>query len=211
MESNRTRGETGTTGRERAIVTGAPSGIGRAVAVRLARRGTIVSIVGRNEAAARAAADEVQKAGGVAFINVFDVADPAQVEAGVERFVKSHGGVETVVSAAGIAVTGTATTTSLADWKRVMDTNLNGSFYLARFTIPELIKTRGTFTAISSDAGVQAACGYAAYTTSKHGLQGFVKCLALDYGRLGVRSNAVCPAFVETPMADQLLKDVTPE
>jgi meso-butanediol dehydrogenase/(S,S)-butanediol dehydrogenase/diacetyl reductase len=90
-----------------------------------------------------------------------------------------------------------------------MATNLNGAFYLARYTIPFLIQSRGTFTAISSDAGVQAAAGFAAYIASKHALNGMVKSMALDYGKHGVRCNAVCPAFVETPMADALLKDAS--
>jgi meso-butanediol dehydrogenase / (S,S)-butanediol dehydrogenase / diacetyl reductase len=197
-------------GRERAIVSGATSGIGRAVAIRLAQRGALVALLGRNSTAADAVAAEVISAGGTALAITTDVTSFQQVEAAVARFVGDYGGLETVVSCAGIAVTGTATSTTLEDWHRVLDTNLNGTFYLARCTIPELVKTRGTFTAISSDAGVQAACGFAAYCASKHALQGLVKCLALDYGRYGVRCNAVCPGFVETPMAEQLLKDLSP-
>ncbi|MGE3598500.1 MAG: SDR family NAD(P)-dependent oxidoreductase [Dehalococcoidia bacterium] len=196
--------------RERAIVSGATSGIGRAIAVRLARRGAVVGILGRSSAAAQEVAAEVTRAGGVPFIAQTDVADVRQVEAAVRGFVAEHGGIETVVSSAGILVTGTVTDTLLADWDRVFATNLNGTFYLARFTIPELIKTRGTFTALSSDAGVQGSCGFAAYTATKHALHGLIKCMALDYGRFGVRSNAVCPAFVETPMTENVLKAMTP-
>ena len=77
--------------------------------------------------------------------------------------------------------------------------------------MPELVKTKGSFVAISSDAGVQGAQGFAAYATSKHALHGLIKCMALDYGPQGVRSHAVCPAFVETPMADELLASASPE
>jgi meso-butanediol dehydrogenase / (S,S)-butanediol dehydrogenase / diacetyl reductase len=210
MPQNRQPTSPGQVTRERAIVSGATSGIGRAVAVRLAARGAIVALLGRNAAAASDVAGEVIAAGGIPFVAPADVTHAGQVEVTVSRFVAEYGGIETVVSAAGIALTGSATDTSLSDWDRVLATNLNGSFYLARFTIPELIKTRGTFTAISSDAGVQAACGFAAYCTSKHALQGLVKCLALDFGKYGVRCNAVCPGFVETPMAEQLLRDLSP-
>jgi meso-butanediol dehydrogenase/(S,S)-butanediol dehydrogenase/diacetyl reductase len=210
MPQNRQTISAAPTERERAIVSGATSGIGRAVAVRLAERGAIVALLGRNAAAANTVAGEVIAAGGIPFVASTDITDPQQVEQSVLQFVAEYGGVETVVSSAGVAIAGTATDTSLGDWDRVLRTNLNGSFYLARFTIPELIKTRGTFTAISSDAGVQAACGFAAYCASKHALQGLVKCLALDYGKYGVRCNAVCPGFVETPMAEQLLKDLSP-
>src|SRR3984957_5717265 len=210
MPQNRQTISTAHAQRERAIVSGATSGIGRAVALRLAERGAIVALLGRNAAAANAVAGEGIAAGGTPFVAPTDITDPNQVEQSVLQFVAEYGGVETVVSSAGVAVAGTATDTSLSDWDRVLRTNLNGSFYLARFTIPELIKTRGTYTAISSDAGVQAACGFAAYCASKHALQGLVKCLALDYGKYGVRCNAVCPGFVETPMAEQLLKDLSP-
>jgi meso-butanediol dehydrogenase/(S,S)-butanediol dehydrogenase/diacetyl reductase len=210
MPKNRQTISTAQAQRERAIVSGATSGIGRAVAVRLAKRGAIVALLGRNAVAAKAVAGEVIAAGGIPFVAQTDITDPHQVEESVLQFVAEYGGVETVVSSAGVAVAGTATDTSLRDWDRVLGTNLNGSFYLARFTIPELIKTRGTFTAISSDAGVQAACGFAAYCASKHARQGLVKCLALDYGKYGVRCNAVCPGFVDTPMAEQLLKDLSP-
>ena len=191
-------------------MTGATSGIGRAIAMRLAQRGATVAVLGRSASGAEAVAGEVQDAGGNPWVATLDVTDAASVDAVVQRFVDEFGGMDTVVASAGIAVTGTATTTSVEDWRRTLDTNLSGAFYLARSTLPELVKTRGTFTAISSDAGVQGACGFAAYCASKHGLQGLVKCLALDYGRYGVRYNAVSPGFVETPMADQVFKDATP-
>jgi NAD(P)-dependent dehydrogenase (short-subunit alcohol dehydrogenase family) len=106
---------------------------------------------------------------------------------------------------------GTLTSTEPEEWHRIINTNLNGTYYLARAVMPELLKTKGTFVAISSDAGVQGAQGYAAYATSKHALHGLIKCMALDFGPDGVRSHAVCPAFVETPMADELLALATPE
>jgi NAD(P)-dependent dehydrogenase (short-subunit alcohol dehydrogenase family) len=181
---------------ERAIVSGATSGIGRAVAVRLAARGAIVGLIGRNHKAAEQVAREV-------------VSNAQEVQDAVRNFVAQHGGVNTVVASAGIALTGRVTDCKLSDWDRIMATNLNGAFYLARFAIPELLKSRGTFTAISSDAGHQGACDYSAYCASKHALNGLIKCLALDYGSQGVRCNAVCPGFVDTPMAEQLLKDAT--
>jgi NAD(P)-dependent dehydrogenase (short-subunit alcohol dehydrogenase family) len=194
---------------ERALVTGATSGIGRAIVIRLARRGATVAVVGRNRAAADTVAREVEAAGGRAHVSITDVSKPGEVEAAVAGFVAACGGLDTVVASAGIAVGGSVTDCTLEDWDRLMATNLNGAFYLARYTIPFLIQSRGTFTAISSDAGVQAAAGFAAYIASKHALNGMVKSMALDYGKHGVRCNAVCPAFVETPMADALLKDAS--
>lgn len=196
---------------ERAIVSGATSGIGRAVAARLGRRGAVVAILGRDNAKAERVATEVEAAGGTPWTAIVDIADMAAVSEAVARFAGQFGGIETVVSSAGIASTGTLTSTEPDEWHRIINTNLNGTYYLARAAMPELVKTKGSFVAISSDAGVQGAQGYSAYATSKHALHGLIKCMALDYGPQGVRSHAVCPAFVETPMADELLASASPE
>lgn len=198
-------------GNERAIITGATSGIGRAIAIRLASRGATVAIVGRSREKADAVAADVRAAGGIPWVGLCTVADFAALEQVVSDFVQAHGGIDTAVSSAGIAIAGTIADTSVEDWQSIIDTNLSGTFYLAKATMPELIRSKGTFTAISSDAGVQGACGYVAYAASKHALHGLIKCLALDHGRDGVRSNAVCPSFVETPMADQLLAEASSE
>ena len=197
--------------KERAIVTGATSGIGRAVAARLGRRGAVVAILGRSEAKADMIAQEVRAAGGTPWIGIVEIADMIAVSDVVARFAEAFGGIDTAVASAGVASTGTLTSTAPEEWHRMINTNLNGTYYFARAVMPELVKTKGSFVAISSDAGVQGAQGYAAYATSKHALHGLIKCMALDYGPQGVRSHAVCPAFVETPMADELLASATPE
>jgi meso-butanediol dehydrogenase/(S,S)-butanediol dehydrogenase/diacetyl reductase len=100
---------------------------------------------------------------------------------------------------------GWATAFTEEQWSQLMRINLDGVFYTARFTMPHLLKSKGTFTAISSDAGVQGAPGYAAYCASKHGVIGFVRTLALDHGPQGVRSNVICPGMVETPMSEEAM------
>jgi NAD(P)-dependent dehydrogenase (short-subunit alcohol dehydrogenase family) len=102
---------------------------------------------------------------------------------------------------------------SLSDpaWHRALDVNAGGVFRLARATVPFLMETRGAFVAVASDAGVTGAQGYSAYAASKHAVVGLVRCMALDYGSAGVRSNVVCPAFVETPMAERIFADSDPD
>jgi meso-butanediol dehydrogenase / (S,S)-butanediol dehydrogenase / diacetyl reductase len=127
------------------------------------------------------------------------------VEHAISSAVEALGPLRTVVACAGIAVLGSVTELSVDSWRRTLDVNLTGAFLTARYGIPRLVASGGgSFTAVSSDAGVQGAQGYAAYCASKHGVVGLVRCLALDHARQGIRANAVCPSFVETPMADQI-------
>lgn len=196
---------------ERALVTGATSGIGRAIALRLARRGAVVGIVGRNRKAAEDVRDMIVGAGGAAQILLGDVGRADEVARIVKEFVDANGGVETVVASAGIAPVGSVLDLELEDWDRAISINLSSVFYLAKYAVPELIKTHGTFTIISSDAAFWGDSNFAGYIASKHGVHGLMKSMALDFGRFGVRTNAVCPGFVETPMADKLLEGKTQE
>ncbi|MEU1185130.1 SDR family NAD(P)-dependent oxidoreductase [Streptomyces sp. NPDC005820] len=199
-------------GLEVAFVTGAGSGIGAAVARRLTGRGAAVALFDLAEDKVEATAASIEAEGGRALPLHGDVGDDDAVGQAVSEAVSRLGALTTTVACAGIAVTGTVADISLADWQRTLQVNLTGVFLTARHTIPHMIKAGGgAFTAISSDAGVQGAEGFAAYCASKHGVVGLVRCLALDHGPQGVRANAVCPGFVETPMADQIFAGTGPE
>jgi NAD(P)-dependent dehydrogenase (short-subunit alcohol dehydrogenase family) len=191
---------------ESAIVTGAASGIGKATALRLARRGANVGLIDRDNVAAETVARTITKSGGRALAIKADVSDSAALQNAVENVASTFGGLDTIVAAAGIALTGTVTEMSEADWHRIIAVNLTGTYLLARHTVPHLLaRGGGSFVAISSDSGVRGSVGFSAYCASKHAVVGLVRCMALDYGPKGIRSNVVCPSFVDTPMADGLL------
>lgn len=194
--------------RESAVVTGAASGIGRETALALARRGAAVALLDRDGAKTKAVAEEITRGGGIALALATDVADSAQMKAAIDKAAASHGGLDTVVAAAGIAITGSVLQMTEADWHRTIAVNLTGPYLTARHAVPHLLERGGgSYVAISSDAGIRGSMGFAAYCASKHAVIGLVRCLALDHGHQGIRSNAVCPSFVDTPMADQLLSD----
>jgi NAD(P)-dependent dehydrogenase (short-subunit alcohol dehydrogenase family) len=190
---------------EVAVISGAGSGIGRAVALKLAARGAKVGIMDRSVEGADETARMVREAGGIAATLVADVANSQTLREVVEAFAQDSGGLDTVVAAAGVARGGLVHKMSEEAWDQVIDINLKGTFLLAKHTIPHLMdRGAGAFVAISSDAGIAGKVAYGAYCASKHGVIGLIKAMALDYGALGIRCNVICPGFVDTPMATKI-------
>lgn len=190
---------------ELAIVSGGGSGIGREVALQLARRGAVVGVLDRNAKGACDTVARIASAGGQARELIADVSLSAEVEAAVADFAGRGDGIDTVVAAAGIARGGLVHRMSEDAWDQVLNVNLKGTFLLARAVIPLLQKRGGgAFVAISSDAGIMGAVAYGAYCASKHGVIGLIRAMALDYGPEAIRCNVVCPGFVDTPMADRI-------
>lgn len=193
-----------------ALVTGAASGIGAAVARRLAEDGARLALLDRDPEVANVA-DALRHEGRRASHWVVDVTDEARLGRAVDE-AAALGRLRVVVACAGVEAAGDVTQTDLATWNRTLGVNLTGVFLLARHTVPHLTRNaRSSFTAIASDAGVVGAQGYAAYVASKHGLVGLVKCMALDHGPDGLRSNLVAPGFVETPMAERIFAEASTE
>ena len=192
--------------RENAVITGAASGIGAAVARRLWERGANVFLIDRDIDRLRSVFENVDSPGGTVTLLQADVTDNPRLK-DLFAEVEAQGGVDNVVHCAGVARVGTVIEMDEASFDFVLDVNLKGTFLLAKNAMPSLMKRKGSFTAIASDAGTQGASGYAAYCASKHGVVGLIKSMALDHGPQGVRCNAICPGFVETPMLDQLFAD----
>lgn len=193
-----------------ALVTGAASGIGASAAVHLSDTHTIIA-VDRDEAGLTSTAQLVAQRGGICTTQAVDVTDFAALRAAVEAGEAEVGRISSVAACAGVEVLGTALDLELSEWRRSIDVNLGGVFHTAKATLPSLVDTRGTFVAIASDAGTDGASGFAAYVAAKHGVVGLVRCMALDFGPKGVRSNVICPGLVETPMARRLYQDASQE
>jgi len=185
------------------LVTGAGTGIGAAIARRLAADGYAVAANGRRPDPIEAMAVEI---GGVAISA--DCGEPAGAEAAGRTAVDELGGLDALVYCAGISRSGSVVTQTPEGWEAVLRTNLTGAFLTARAALPHLVERRGAVVAVSSLAGLRAGPLSAAYCASKAGLNMLVQSIAVDFGPRGVRANAVCPGWIRTDMADGAMDEL---
>ncbi len=185
-----------------ALVTGGGRGIGRAVAIRLARDGFDVAIGYRSDAeAAASAAAEIEAAGAAAVAFGADVADAHAAATLVGSAEEALGPLDAVILNAGITRDGLAVRMSAEDFSAVVDTNLTGAFHVARPALRGMLRRRrGSIVAVSSVVGLTGNVGQANYAAAKAGLIGLVRSLAREAGGRGVRVNAVAPGYVATDM-----------
>lgn len=189
-----------------ALVTGAATGIGRATAIALAAEGAHVIIADINDNGSRETLAKIRESGGEGQAVYMDVTDPANVAEVFERVVAEHRRLDIAVNNAGIGG-GSAPVTDIdpADWQRVFDINVTGVWRCMRHEIPAMLAGGGgAIVNVASVAGLVAFPGFAAYAASKHAVVGLSKSAAVEYARHGIRINAVCPAFTDTPMVDAL-------
>lgn len=191
------------------IVTGAASGIGRAVALAYGAAGARVVVSDSQSAGAEETVALVRQAGGQATAVMADVSSPQDCQALVERTIAEYGRLDIACNNAGIGgdIAPTADY-SIEAWERVIAINLSGVFYCMKYQIPRMLEGGGG--AIVNMASILGAVGFAgapAYTAAKHGVLGLTKAAALEYSGQGLRVNTVGPAFIHTPMIAPLAGD----
>lgn len=192
-----------------AIVTGGAQGLGRAIAIRLAGEGARVEIADLSADAGRSVVSEIQAAGGRASFRALDVRIEDQWIGLIGEVVEELGALHILVNSAGVSLQASVVDTSFDDWRRVMSTNLDGTFLGIKHAIPAIAASGGgSIVNLSSVDGIVASPDLAAYNASKGGVRLLSKSAALHCGqaRNGVRVNSVHPSFVRGPLTDAYLR-----
>jgi 3-hydroxybutyrate dehydrogenase len=192
-----------------AIVTGAASGIGKEIARQFASEGAKVAIADLNLEAAQAAAREIDPSGAAALAVRMDVTDEAQVDAGVEEVSRHFGGIDVLVSNAGIQIVAPVDQFAFSDWKKMLAIHLDGAFLTTRACLRRMYEQGrgGTILYIGSVHSKEASKLKAPYVAAKHGLIGLAKTVAKEGAEHGVRANTICPGFVRTPLVEKQIPE----
>src|SRR5437763_5328241 len=194
-----------------AIVTGAASGIGKDIALVYAHEGAKVAIADLNRDAAEATASEIRTAGSGAMGVAMDVTDEKAVNDGVAAVVKAYGGVDILVSNAGIQIVHPLEEFSYAEWKKLMAIHVDGAFLTTRACLPHMYKSGrgGSIIYMGSVHSKEGSAFKAPYVTAKHGLIGLAKVIAKEGAAHNVRANVICPGFVRTPLVEKQIPELS--
>jgi 3-hydroxybutyrate dehydrogenase len=196
-----------------AIITGAASGIGKEIALVFAREGAKVAIADLKLEVADAAASEIRAAKGDAMGVAMDVSDEKAVNDGVAAVVAKFGGVDILVSNAGIQIVHPIEAFPFADWKKMLAIHLDGAFLTTKACLPHMYRVGrgGSIIYMGSVHSKEASLLKSAYVTAKHGLIGLAKVVAKEGAAHGVRANVICPGFVRTPLVDKQIPEQAKE
>ena len=192
-----------------AIITGAGSGIGQVIAKSFVQEGAWVAVADLNAIAANATADKLNSKGpGKAMPVAMDVTDEDAVNAGVAAVVAAWGGVDILISNAGVQIVHKLEEFPFADWKKLLAIHLDGAFLTTKAVLPHMYKKgAGSIILMGSVHSKLASPLKSAYITAKHGLIGLNKVIAKEGAAHGVRSNVICPGFVKTPLVEKQIPE----
>ncbi len=187
-----------------AVITGAGSGIGRAIAQALASEGGRIAVADVVAASGQQTVNLIKDAGGEAIFIKCDVSHAEEIEELIHNVVKHYGRLDCAVNNAGIAgVQATTVDYPLENWQKVIDINLTAPWLCMKYEIAQMLKQgKGAIVNIASILGMTGIALSSAYVAAKHGLVGATRTAALEYANQGIRINAVCPGFIETPMLE---------
>jgi len=192
-----------------ALITGGGSGIGAAIAVKLADAGAAVSLVGRRKAPLEEVAARLPSAKAV----VADVTSEREANAAVATARATFGPVDLLIANAGAAESAPAAKLDLAHWRRMIDVNLTGAFLTVKAALPDMAQGAGAtgrrVVFIASTAGLKGYAYVAAYCAAKHGVVGLARALAMELAQSGVTVNAVCPGFTATPLLEGAVASIS--
>jgi 3-hydroxybutyrate dehydrogenase len=192
-----------------AVVTGAASGIGRAVAERLASEGAAVAIADIDADGARAAAMHIAAHGARAIAVTMDVTSEESVQSATDEVARQLGGIDILISNAGVQIVSPIDSYRFSDWKKMLAIHLDGAFLTTRAALGHMYASGrgGTVIYMGSVHSHEASPLKAAYVTAKHGLLGLARVLAKEGAAHNVRSHVICPGFVRTPLVDKQIPE----
>ena len=196
-----------------ALITGAASGLGKAIAELYAKNGAAVAIADINLQAADATADEIKAAGGKAIGIAMDVTDEAAVNAGTDKVVAAFGHLDILISNAGVQIINPIEQFAFADWKKMLAIHLDGGFLTTKAALQHMYKDDrgGIVIYMGSVHSHEASKLKSAYVTAKHGLLGLARTLAKEGAAHNVRSHVICPGFVRTPLVEKQIPEQAKE
>ena len=192
-----------------AVVTGAASGIGRAIAMRYAREGASVAVADLRQHEAQRVVDEITALGGRGLALAMDVTDERAVERGVQETLATWGRIDVLVSNAGIQIVHPLEQFAYDEWRRMMAIHVDGAFLTTRAVLPHMYERgSGSLIYMGSVHSKLASIEKGPYVTAKHALLGLARTMAKEGGPRGVRANVICPGFVRTPLVERQIPDL---
>ncbi|MGV2861686.1 3-hydroxybutyrate dehydrogenase [Achromobacter sp. AGC39] len=196
-----------------AVVTGAASGIGKEIALTLARAGATIAIADLNQAGADAVAQQIEKAGGKAMGVAMDVTSEDAVNQGIDKVAAAYGSIDILISNAGIQIVNPIESFAFSDWKKMQAIHVDGAFLTTKAALKHMYKDDrgGVVIYMGSVHSHEASPLKSAYVAAKHALLGLARVLAKEGAAHNVRSHVICPGFVRTPLVEKQIPEQAKE